>query len=97
MRKHLAGECSADLPWLLRLALAGEFVRVPEALVVKRFTQQSLSRTWEHNQWQRFGLQCACLRAIGGAGLPLADALSLQFYLLQGWGQRFGRRLTGRM
>jgi hypothetical protein len=93
MRKHVAGECSADLPWLLRLALAGDFVRVPEALVVKRFTQQSLSRSWQHNRWQRFGLQCACIQAIGRAGLPLADELYLQLYVLQSWGERFGRRL----
>jgi hypothetical protein len=83
MRKHLAGECSADLPWLLRLALVGEFVRVPESLVVKRFTQQSFSRMWQHNRWQRFGLQCACIRAIRCAGLPLADELLLQLYVLQ--------------
>jgi glycosyltransferase involved in cell wall biosynthesis len=93
MRKHVAGECSADLPWLLRLALVGEFVRVPEALVVKRFTQQSLSRSWQHNGWQRFGLHCACIQAIGRAGLPLADELHLQLYVLQSWGRRFGRRL----
>jgi glycosyltransferase involved in cell wall biosynthesis len=91
MRKHLAGECSADLPWLLRLALMGEFVRVPEALVVKRFTHQSLSRSWQHNRWQRFGLQCACIHAIRSAGLPLTDELHLQLYVLQSWGQRFGR------
>jgi glycosyltransferase involved in cell wall biosynthesis len=93
MRKHLAGECSADLPWLLRLALTGEFVRVPEALVVKRFTHQSLSRSWQHNRWQRFGLLCACIQAIRGAGLPLTDELLLQLYVLQSWGQRFGRSL----
>ncbi|HET6219569.1 MAG TPA: glycosyltransferase family 2 protein [Acidobacteriaceae bacterium] len=93
MRKHLAGECSADLPWLLRLALIGEFVRVPEALVVKRFTQQSLSRSWQHNRWQRFGLQCACIQAIRSAGLPLTDELLLQLSVLQSWGQRLGRSL----
>ena len=87
MQKHFAGECSADLPWLLRLALVGEFVRVPESLVVKRFAHQSLSRSWQHNRWQRFGLQCACMRAIRRAGLPLADELLLQLYILQNWGR----------
>jgi glycosyltransferase involved in cell wall biosynthesis len=94
MRKHLAGECSADLPWLLRLALAGEFVRVPQSLVIKRFTPQSLSRSWQYNRWQRFGLQLACIQALRSAGLPLADELNLQLYLLRSWSQRFGRSLV---
>src|SRR5262249_29987842 len=51
LRRHLAGEFSADWPWLLHMSLLGEFVRVPEHLVTKIYQAQSLSRTW------RFGFR----------------------------------------
>jgi hypothetical protein len=52
---------------------------------------------WQHNRWQRFGLQCACIRSIRCAGLPFADELLLQLYVLQSWGQRLGRKVGGRI
>jgi glycosyltransferase involved in cell wall biosynthesis len=79
LRRNLAGEFSADLPWLLRLALIGEFVRVPEALIVKRLTRQSVSVTWQHSRWQRFARICSCLRAVRDSHLSLPQKLRLQF------------------
>ena len=32
---HLAGEYKADWPWLLQLALLGEFIHIPEPLIRK--------------------------------------------------------------
>jgi glycosyltransferase involved in cell wall biosynthesis len=46
LHAHFAGEFGADWPWLLRLSLLGEFVRVPEALVEKSYRRTSLSATW---------------------------------------------------
>ena len=41
LRKHLAGEFSADQPWLIHLSLYGEFVRVPKVLCHKHFMKGS--------------------------------------------------------
>jgi glycosyltransferase involved in cell wall biosynthesis len=77
MRRHLAGENTADWPWLLRLALMGEFVRVPEALVCKNFREESLSSTWKKGIWKRVAVQMACLRVVREAGFPLSQELHL--------------------
>ncbi len=44
LRRHRAGEFSADWPWLLHMSLLGPFVRVPEVLVTKIYQPASLSR-----------------------------------------------------
>ena len=82
MRRHLAGEFAADWPWMLRLALLGEFVRVPETLVRKTWLPSGLTRVWRHSLWQRFGVRLACHRVIVEAGLPLRLAMSLHGDLL---------------
>src|SRR5262249_32380122 len=56
MRRHIAGEFMADWPWLLELALLGEFVRVPEPLVHKVWLKRGLSLGWRHSAWQRLGV-----------------------------------------
>lgn len=96
MRKHLAGEFSADWLWLLRLALIGKFVRVSEVLVVKRFTKQSLSRSWQGTPWQRIGLLCACLCTLRSAHLPLCNELRLQLHMLLCLGDRVIRTFLKR-
>jgi glycosyltransferase involved in cell wall biosynthesis len=77
MRRHLAGENSADWPWLLRLALLGEFVRVPEALVCKTYRRESLSATWKQGFWRRVAVQLSCLRVVREASFPLMQELRL--------------------
>ena len=77
MRRHWAGEFSADWPWLLRLALAGEFVRVPEVLLSKNFRPAGLSSTWRKGMWNRIAVQLECLRVVQAAGFPPAQALRL--------------------
>lgn len=68
LQRHRAGEFSADWPWLLRLALAGEFVRVPEPLVCKRFHAGSLSAIWRKGRWNALSVQLACWNVVAGAG-----------------------------
>jgi glycosyltransferase involved in cell wall biosynthesis len=92
LKKNLAGEFSADLPWLLRLALIGEFVRVPEILVAKRMTAQSVSKRWQFSDWQRCALMFSCLGAVGKSPLPLFEKLRLQaFIILHNFGRIGGR------
>jgi glycosyltransferase involved in cell wall biosynthesis len=77
MRRHIAGEFGADWPWLLSLSLVGEFVRVPEVLVEKRYRPGSLSATFKHSAWQWLGLYLGCVREIRRAKLPLAEELMI--------------------
>lgn len=77
LERHFAGEYSADWPWLLRLALLGEFVRVPEPLLMKTFRAEGLSSSWRDDPWKRIAVQLACLRIIRQAGFPLSQELRL--------------------
>lgn len=82
LRRHIAGEFGADWPWLMRLALLGEFVRVPEALIEKSYRPTSLSALWTFSAWQRFGALAACMREVRRAGLPITDELAVQQALI---------------
>jgi glycosyltransferase involved in cell wall biosynthesis len=104
LRRHIAGEFGADWPWLLHLSLLGEFVRVPDALIEKRYRRTSLSATWKHSAWQWMGVFFACMREIRRAKLPMAEELIIHRELVgyplkrQWWGiharlRRFGSRL----
>jgi glycosyltransferase involved in cell wall biosynthesis len=96
LKKNLAGEFSADLPWLIRLALIGEFVRVPEPLIVKRLTKQSVSVTWQHNRWQRVARLCSCLAAVRDSRLFLMEKLRLQSRIILSKSARLAQRLASR-
>jgi glycosyltransferase involved in cell wall biosynthesis len=82
LRAHFAGEFGADWPWLLRLSMLGEFVRVPEALVEKSYRRTSLSATWRYSLWQRMGALTACMLETRKAGLPVAEELTIHGALL---------------
>jgi GT2 family glycosyltransferase len=77
MRRNLAGEYAADLPWLLRLATLGEFVRVPEMLLHKNLHEKSLSASWRDNFWNNAAVKLACIRIIREAHFTPAQ----EFYL----------------
>ena len=98
LRAHFAGEFGADWPWLLRLSMLGEFVRVPEPLVEKSYRRTSLSATWRYSLWQRMGALTACMRETRRARLPLAEELTIHRALIgsalkrQWWGFKTRRR-----
>ncbi len=77
LRRHLAGEYSADLPWLLRLALIGKFVRVPRPLIVKTWRKEGLSMSWKGTPWQSFGVATACALEIIQSGSPRTERVVL--------------------
>jgi glycosyltransferase involved in cell wall biosynthesis len=97
MRRHIAGEFAADWPWLLRLTLLGEFVRVPEALVRKVWLKEGLTRVWRHSAWQKFGVSLACASVIRKAGFPLAEELELYSHLVLPPAKRIWWRLQGQV
>jgi len=84
MQRHVAGEFSADWPWLLRLGLQGEFVRVSEPLVHKVWLKGGLSLVWRHSPWQRAGVTLACAKAISHAGFSRTQVWALYRELLLG-------------
>ena len=63
LRRHRAGEFSADWPWLLHMSLLGEFARVPERLVTKIYVPGSLSRSWSFGlrSWSSVALDAAAM------------------------------------
>jgi hypothetical protein len=79
MRRHLAGEYKADWPWLVALAMRGEFVRVPEPLIQKVWRDGSLSAVWNRRLrlWPSAAVVLACAREVRRAGAPLGETLVL--------------------
>ena len=97
MRRHIAGEFAADWPWLLRLSLLGEFVRVPETLVTKVWLEEGLTRVWRHSAWQKIGVSLACARVIRQAGFPISQELELYRHLVVRPAKRIWWRLHKRV
>jgi hypothetical protein len=82
MRRSLAGEYAADLPWLLRLAALGPFVRVPQTLLFKTLRPTSLSASWRNDRWNRAALKLACMGVIREARFPPLQELYLYAEML---------------
>lgn len=77
LRRHLAGEFSADWPWLLRMSLLGEFVRVPERLVTKIYVPRSLSRGWRFGARSWIAVTLSAMGAVSRAEIPAGEKLAL--------------------
>jgi glycosyltransferase involved in cell wall biosynthesis len=77
VQRHLGGEYSADWPWLLHLALLGEFVRVPEPLVRKDWRKEGLSHSWRGTLRQKVGVSLSCMREVRRAGLPPTEEMAI--------------------
>ncbi len=88
MKRNLAGEFSADWPWLVHMMLLGEAVRVPEVLVEKYYREHSVSRKWNFSSRHKLAALLACAREIHSARLKLTETLRLDATLL-----RIGARL----
>jgi glycosyltransferase involved in cell wall biosynthesis len=75
------GEYSADWTWLLGLSLVGEFVRVPEVLCTKYYTEGSLSKRWPHDAAQRLALLRSGIAEIDRSRLDPVRRLLLSGHL----------------
>jgi len=78
LRRHRAGEFSADWPWLLEMSLLGGFVRVPERLVTKYYLPGSLSRSWRFGARSWAAAAASAMTAVSRRGLPWRDDLRLR-------------------
>ena len=99
LRRHLAGEFSADWPWLLHMSLLGEFVRVPERLVTKIYLPSSLSRSWSFGARPWLAATLSAMTAVSRSQIPPRDQLALHGTLARfAWGKvlRSSRRSLGR-
>ncbi|MDP9290804.1 MAG: glycosyltransferase [Verrucomicrobiota bacterium] len=84
LKRHLGGEFSADWPWLLSLALLGEFVRVPGILCHKRYMKQSLSRTWRDGNRDWLWVSLSAAREVRRAPIRMNEKMVLWRELLAG-------------
>ncbi|WP_375205457.1 glycosyltransferase family 2 protein [Hyphococcus sp.] len=89
-RRHSGGEFSADWPWLLKMALLGEFVRAPYFLCDKYYKSASLSHNWSWDFREFAGVFEECARVIRASALPvpvkarLSALLAAEFLKEQG-------------
>jgi glycosyltransferase involved in cell wall biosynthesis len=77
MRRLAYGENATDWPWLLRLVLLGEFVRVPEELIHKEIRESGLASSWKYSVRNDLALKLAIAGIIRGAGFTPAQELYL--------------------
>jgi len=83
LRRHLAGEFSADWPWLLHMSLLGGFVRIPELLCTKIIRPQSLSRGWNFGARSWNAVTLSSIGAVSRAKIPIREKLVLQASLVR--------------
>jgi glycosyltransferase involved in cell wall biosynthesis len=81
LHRHAAGEFSADWPWLLHLALLGEFVRIPEQLVTKIYQTRSVSLDWDYGFRSHLAVTGSAVRAVRRARIPWRESVALQLAL----------------
>lgn len=78
LRRHAAGEFSADWPWLLHLSLLGECVRVPETLCTKIYQPRSLSRSWDFGFGSWRAVTASAMDVVSRSPLSWAERLALR-------------------
>ncbi|MBL4702573.1 MAG: glycosyltransferase family 2 protein [Phycisphaeraceae bacterium] len=83
MKRTLAGEFSADWPWLVHMMLLGEAIRIPEVLVEKYYKEHSVSLSWKYSSRLQLAAVLACAREIHNARLKLRETLRLYATLLR--------------
>ncbi len=81
IKGHDEGEFSADWPWLLHMAILGEFERLPEALCQKFFQKTSISRNWKRSAGQQMAVVRSGIREIRQSDLGLFSKAVLVAYL----------------
>ncbi len=64
LRHHLLGEFSADWPWLVRMALLGEFERIPDPLCTKQLRAESVAAGWRFMPRFWYAAAASCAREV---------------------------------
>lgn len=97
LRRHAAGEFSADWPWLLEMSLLGGFVRIPERLVTKFYLPDSLSRSWRFGARQWAAVTASAMTAVSRRRLPACDQVRLHVTLASFALRQFRRSVRRRL
>ena len=97
LRRHRAGEFSADWPWLLEMSLLGAFVRIPERLVTKFYLPGSLSRSWRFGARQWAAVAASAMTAVARRRLSLRDRMRLRATIARRVLKQFRRSARSRM
>ena len=69
LRKNLEGEYSAAYPWILGMALEGQFLRVPEVLCRKIKYANGVSSHWMNGHRQNFAMTIDMIESIWRSSL----------------------------
>jgi glycosyltransferase involved in cell wall biosynthesis len=77
LERLVYGEYASDWPWLLRLSLLGEFVRVPERLIHKEIRPGGLVASWKWDIRNDLAIQLAWASIIRRAGFSPWQTLVL--------------------
>jgi len=93
LRRHAAGEFSADWPWLLHMSLLGEFARVPENLCTKIYQPRSLSRGWDFGARSWLSVTRSAMAVVSRSDLGWADRMRLHGTLIRFAGGRLRRSI----
>jgi hypothetical protein len=80
-KHHDEGEFIADWPWLLHMAILGEFERVPEPLCQKFIQKTGLSKGWERNVSQQMAMIRSGIREIRHSDLGPLSKMALMAIL----------------
>jgi hypothetical protein len=81
IQRHDKGEFSADWPWLLHMAILGEFERVPETLCQKFYKRTSLSKNWNRGPEEMSALRRSAIREIRRSDLDPLSKVALIAYM----------------
>jgi glycosyltransferase involved in cell wall biosynthesis len=92
MKRHAAGEFAADWPWLLHLAVLGEFVHVPRTLCRKYYKTTSLTKVWRHGRDEWAAVLSSAEREVWNCDLPWAERALLVANLRTAHGGPMARR-----
>lgn len=97
LRRHLAGEFSADWPWLLHMSMLGESAHIPELLDTKIYQERSLSREWRYGLRHWGAVTLSAAGAVSRAEIGAQEKLVLYAALADLYGRQVrnavGRRL----
>ena len=75
LKRHDEGEFIADWPWLLHMALLGEFERVPETLCQELVKKTGVSKNWGTGAEKTIAVERSSMREIRQSGLgPFSKA-----------------------
>lgn len=77
LRLHRGGDFCADWPWVLRMAMQGEFVRAPQFLCDKHYKDRSLSLSWRRDLREHLGVLEDCAGAVAVSPLSLREKAAL--------------------